>query len=320
MSHTCKILIDSSSIKFPNGLWFYTLDLIDDLGKIGCDVYLVPPVFYQFNNNNVKCINKISAFILSVLGEFHFAVVPTLAIRFYRRQHMIIHDLWPITQPNIVKRFLANVAFRIMGLYSKIVAISVSHAIDIKSDLIIVNKFPTDTDHADLESIECDYLIIGAETARKNLYKAVQLAEKLALDNKTEGRLIIVGNAGLGLKIMPAVQNLKIHYLLPSDLGRVQKTGVNAVYISLSSEEGFNRGAAIALKKGFNLILSDIPAHKEFFNDVANFVNVDDIATLPEISFEKFKLREASILKDFSKKLADSLDSRRFDVLRTLIK
>jgi hypothetical protein len=320
MSHKYKVLIDASSIKYPNGLWFYALDLIFDLQRIGCKVYLVPPKFYEFNVGNIAYINKVTGFILSIMGRFQLAIVPTLAFRFYRRQYVIVHDRWPLIQSNTFKRMLANSALLILRFYSSIVAVSEAHASILKADFTLVNKFPTEPDALGGDDIECDYLIIGTETARKNLDKAVKLADNLSASKHLSGRLILVGSNDQVMGGLPKVKNLQIICLYPNEMGRVCKSEGGAIYISLSSEEGFNRGAAIALKKGFNLILSSIPAHREFFDGVANYCYLNNVGTQEPPLWMDIKLHSNFTLEDFSGKLAGRLDSQRLNVLLHLLK
>ena len=83
-----------------------------------------------------------------------------------------------------------------------------------------------------------------------------------------------------------------------------------SVYLSMSSEEGFNRGAMIAQHLGFNLHLSDIPVHREFFPD-STFISINENELLVQADVNtQFKIQ--SWLK------GEQLTLRRITILHML--
>jgi hypothetical protein len=273
MSQTFHVLIDASPIRYPNGLWYYTLDLISDLKEIGIEIYIIPPKFHDKNSIDVHYTNIIWGHVLSLSGKFYKVFIPTLAIRFYRKQFIIVHDKWPFIQPNKLKSVLAIIALRILQIFSKIITISRHHEKYFKSDLYLPNKFPNITLESNLTLIECDYLIIGTETLRKNIKKCITLIKIIDSKKSHRSSLVIVGDNEQKF----CLDSVDVSYVNSNNLNRIYNRAGLGFYISLSLEEGFNRGAAIALQKGFKLILSDIPAHREFFSGLAIFISLIEI-------------------------------------------
>lgn len=102
----------------------------------------------------------------------------------------------------------------------------------------------------------------------------------------------IIGNNKIGRSFLDEISPIKnIKYL--SNISEVLKTFVLSeakYFINLSKYEGFSYTPMEALQYNANLILSEIPVHKEIYKDYAHFTSVN--IKLSEFYFKKIELTE----------------------------
>ena len=288
MSRRLRVLVDASAIKYPNGLWFYTIDFIEDLKKLGVhQIDLIYPKFATKNIEGTQNVSLLTGFLKSWFGAYYNVFVMTLALRGHYRQMVFIHDLWPMIQPNLLKSVLASLVSCFYRRLSKIITVSEYHQKKLNGKYCLPNKIPK-VNEEDISPIECDYLIVGTETNRKQVDKSILLIENIQrhkyekfsfeeVNSRREQENIVIVTSNNA--IFPAT--CRINFVDPSDLEKIRPKNVRSLYISLSREEGFNRGAAFALSRGFKLILSDIPVHREFFSIASTlFLNQKKIESI----------------------------------------
>jgi hypothetical protein len=330
MSKILRVLIDAGPIKYPNGLWFYTIDFIEDLKRLGGhQIDLIYPRFATKNIEGTQSVSSLTGFLKSWFGAYSNVFVMTLAIRGYYRQMVFIHDLWPMIQPNLTKSILASLVSCFYRRLSKIITVSESHRKKLNVKYCLPNKMPK-VNEENIPHIECDYLIIGTETTRKQVDKSILLIEKIQnyknagvgfgeVNSRHEQRKIVIVTSNHAI----FASTCGISLVDPSDLGKVRPRNVRSMYISLSREEGFNRGAAFALSRGFKLILSDIPVHREFFSIASTlFLNQEKIESIHREEYVVEVLRHSLTRSDNHQEfeiISKSLERKRNYVLKNIL-
>jgi glycosyltransferase involved in cell wall biosynthesis len=256
-------------IKNPNGLWFYSLDLKSDLIKSGIKVDLISPAFKT--SLYLRLLAILRLYFQSVISKNLIIIVPTLSLRFYKNQLFILHDEWPFIQHNFIKRRVARFFFKVLSALYPFYGIN--NYLQVKYNLsgVIPNK-PFEIDSEYSKKICADVLIIGTETKRKRLETALNFVERFYRSSNDIKTIVIIGGP---MKLKSTLSSHKVIFLSNEDIKTVEPINYESFYLSASIDEGFNRGAWIAMNLGFNLVLSNIPSHIEFYGGCACFVDFE---------------------------------------------
>jgi hypothetical protein len=294
------IVIPAFVIKHENGLWFYLLDLIlliDESvvkrkrANINIHILLkgwqvkafkswivgknlgVNPVFLRPNMFSFDYMSTFFRYRSSII------LSPSLRPFFGGNTYFICHDFWPMMQANVIKRWTMKAIYEAGLKFSNPIYVSKHHAGKNWSERLIIPNEPKINMAITGDYIPCDIMIVGVETLRKRI-NLLQLWVDYAVSQNIidkNPKIVIVGdipkrNGGLSLR------NIDVSYHSPDKMMSFVPLNDKSVYLSLSCEEGFNRGAMIGRKLGFKLQLSDIPVHKEFFPDAQFFsVNANNV-------------------------------------------
>jgi hypothetical protein len=268
------ILIPLKFIKFENGMWFYVLPLMSRLLESGSDVFVWCHDWQKDHLKNLPFKRIHLAHLALKVFQSYFdksiiVISPTLRPLFAARQYVIMHDAWPLMQPNHFKKFISNLLYKIARRTSSLIFVSNNHKsiYGKSSDLLYYNEIPDIPLKIKENHIYCDILLIGTETKRKQIEK-IDLLLKLLINCGlviSNPIIIVIGT------VTPKISSkYRVNFMDSKHIYKIRPTKSGA-YISASLEEGFNRGAAIAKQLGFNLFLSDIGAHKEFFPEALFF-------------------------------------------------
>ena len=244
-------------IQYPNGLWYYSLDLAKRKNLI----LVLRKDQISWDKQSVEWVEVTTALRVKMFFSNYQLVVPTIRpiLSLSSRNMTIVHDEWPLIQPQVIKRMVMKVVLLYCRLTSTIVTISNYGAHLFRSTEVWLNE-EVELPYKN-PLIHVDYLIIGLETGRKKLEIILNYLENYA---ESSSVVAFVGT----LTDKECEKNIldKGYMILPSyDLPRVVPNSDMASYISASICEGFNRGASFAKGRKFKLILSDIPVHREFF-------------------------------------------------------
>lgn len=258
-----KFIINLSFIKTKNGLWFYSLDLIEYLSK-NHDVIVfcnqAQSLHFKEHNIRFEIFNILSYFKYLFLG--YIFITTNMRPVLYPKSFFVVHDLFPLNQPSTMKRVVSKIIFKCGSFFSNCIVISNHHSVLLSSELILPNK---PLIYSNPSKLICDAIVfIGTETSRKNF----GLLNKFLSSNKNfypEHHLVVFGTQEI-------IMDRDFTFVNSRELFDYKFE--NCVYLSLSSDEGFNRGSSLFSSAGLPLFLSDIPAHREFYPN-ANFIDLD---------------------------------------------
>lgn len=289
-----KVIIPAFFIRHKNGLWFFLLDFLYDIQKLkdsgeisSCSVIVysrswqddelrrLPNVVTSSHRlGSASVIHFLMACLEAIWSKNSVIFSPAMRPLIGVRSYYLCPDYWPMCQPNSMKRSVSKMIHIFGKLFSSPIYISKSHAVSSK-DLIIPCPPHPDFSWAERRQnhkIPCDVLVVGVETDRKRigllgLWVDYAVANGFICENPT---VAIVGdrpaNSGIG-----RLNELNVYFYSADSLFNMTPNDHQSVYLSMSSEEGFNRGAMIAQHLGFHLHLSDIPVHREFFPESTFF-------------------------------------------------
>lgn len=277
------ILIDLGDVKAKNGLYYFARNLQKFLEKNGyCSTIINDE---KFNNelgiNEEKTVKSLTRYSWDSI-----TIVPTIRFKLKRKVFYFLHDDYPLVQNSLMRRVYNKLQFKMCNFFGNIIYISDSLPKRLKvnnysklTNLDVMTAPATCV--TEDEKILASALIIGVETDRKNFCMLPNVMHRYS-DKIDFSNIHIVGTA-LQDKTQ-LIEQLNAKLISPEELHRIRPQSELAFYISLSSSEGFNRGAYFALKQGFQLILSKIPEHEEFYDPTYWF----DLQT-EELIFNKKK-------------------------------
>jgi len=296
VSFSKKIVIPAFFIKQQNGLWYYLKDLINliiiSLGDEDSDTHEVQ-VFvsnwqssafesFGFGGDSRVVVKKIDsnkyefleACFWSLIRSRVVTISPTLRPLIGLNSFFICHDFWPMMQPKWFHRSVSKCLFLFGSYLSNRIFISKSHAGKNWDDELILPNDPAFDNKASDDVFACDVVLIGVETGRKRL-DLLRCWIQYAVDNRIVGRCPKIAIIGVVSDhcLKGTFDGFDVHFFGPERMFDMTPRDVGSIYLSLSCEEGFNRGAKLADHLGFNLHLSDIAVHREFFPE-ANFFSI----------------------------------------------
>lgn len=209
--------------------------------------------------------------------------------------HLIrLHDLFPLTNPEWFRKLSALEFQRVFKKISKD-AIFICDSAATQKDLLIqgVEKTRTKVLHCIAQipatppcngckgclfDTKTKYILsIGTIEPRKNYLKLLSAWISLPKKSKKNHKLVIVGKAGWKSKKVLRVfrdqaQDSDIVWLegiCDSSLNKVMENSGSV--ISNTINEGFNLPIAESFAIGKNLVISDIPVHRELYGKLADF-------------------------------------------------
>ena len=111
------IFINVSFIKSHNGLWFYSLNLIDSfVTRFGSSVIVVcnKSQYDLLSNNydNVLILN-FSTIFRYLSDSSNIFISTNMRPFLLPRSYFIIHDFWPLRQNNFIKKSISHLIFKI---------------------------------------------------------------------------------------------------------------------------------------------------------------------------------------------------------------
>lgn len=286
-----QIFIDLKNVKAKNGLYYFSINLQKYLKNNGYAATIINCKFNnEFGNYDQAAVNSFARYSLN-----NITIVPTIRFKLKKNVFYFMHDDYPINQKSLIRRVYNRFQLKMCSVFGNMIYIS-----DSLPNRLKVNKYLKLTNldiisHDEREVCENDFiyastLLVGVETDRKNLSLLPDFLKQYSSKVGPEN-IHIVGKFLQYKK--QSIKNLNVRYHSPEDLHRIKPQNEHSLYISLSSSEGFNRGAYFALNQGFQLILSKIPEHEEFYDPMYWF----DLST-GQLIFNK----EKSMLKKQSKK------------------
>lgn len=254
-----KIYLDLGNLKAKNGLYYFAQHLEKFLKDKKYDTEIINDKTVP-TNNLVKSSNRGCGRAITI--------VPTIRFKLKRRVVYFLHDDYPLIQSSITRRIYNKIHFKLCKLFGNVVYISDSlpRRLKLNSYLKLTNldiMKPTLEANKHDKNRRASVLIVGVETDRKNLNLLTKVLKENA-DKINSSNVFIVGTMLRGKSNV--INDLDATFVPPEELHSIKPLNDFSCYISLSSNEGFNRGAYFALKKGFHLILSKIPEHEEFYN------------------------------------------------------
>lgn len=309
-----KLIIPAFFIRNKNGLWFFLLDFLSDIQKLkdSGEISSCSVIVYSrsWQDDELRRLPKVktSSHTLKFASVVHFfmaclqaiwsknsvifspAMRPLIGVRSY----YLCPDYWPMCQPNSMKRYVSKMIHTFGKLFSSPIYISKSHAVSSK-DLIL--PCPPLPDFGLVEGrqnrkILCNILVVGVETDRKRigllgLWVNYAVANGFICENPT---VAIVGDRPANF-VVGELNELNVNFYSADTLFDMTPIDHQSVYLSMSSEEGFNRGAMIAQYLGFQLHLSEIPVHREFFPD-STFFPINGNELIPQADVHtQFKIQ-----------------------------
>lgn len=273
-------------LKQKNGMYFYGLEYVDGLHKMGSNMtVLVKPELMPMDELDAR-INIIQlttvGFIFFVMKAIilRYAIYsPTLhAIPFVRRQVTTLHDIYPF-QKAVLSGKLKYLVFRAMHLLSfgRICAINRVVEKSFLSDMgartfFAPNRFnphPERVNQPAIISKKISVGLVGTDTTKKNYDELFSL-----IDEKFQGlQFRIYGNETKYLNsILERFRHLSIEFVSSENVSLacfLQKE--TDVIVSVAKFEGFCRPIALALSIGVPCILIEDDVFEEFYKDIAIF-------------------------------------------------
>ena len=306
-----RIIIPAFFIRNKNGLFLSDIQKLKDSGEISsCSVTVYSQLWQDDELRNLsnvdtfshtlKFVNLVSFFMTCLQAIWNKNIVifsPAMRPLIGIRSYYLCPDYWPMNQPNTLKRYISKMIHSFGKLFSSPIYISKSHAIS-SNDLIL--PCPSLPDFGLVEDqenckIPCNILIVGVETDRKRigllgLWINYALTKGLISDNPA---VAIVGDRPDNF-VLGELNELNVNFYPAKTLFDMAPIDDQSIYLSMSCEEGFNRGAMIAKHLGFKLHLSDIPVHREFFLD-SSFFSIDGNELISQTDvFNQFKIQSWS--------------------------
>lgn len=259
-----QIFIDLKNVKAKNGLYYFSINLQKYLKNNGYDATII----------NFKFHNKLGSYDQTAVNSYaryslkNITIVPTIRFKLKKNVFYFMHDDYPINQKSLIRRIYNRFQLKMCSIFGSVIYISDSlpKRLKVNRYLKLTNLDIISRDEryvCENDFIYASTLIVGVETERKNLSLLPDFLNKFSSKVSSEnihivGKFLEHKNKFLG--------NLDVRYHSSEDLNRIKPQNENSLYISLSSSEGFNRGAYFALNQGFQLILSKIPEHEEFYD------------------------------------------------------
>jgi glycosyltransferase involved in cell wall biosynthesis len=220
---------------------------------------------------------------------------------FYRNQLTVVHDLAFLRNPHWFSR---SAAVWFTFLVPRVVNASSRIVVDssfTKNEIVELLKVSSKKIHVIYPGISeffhsqrddrhtCDsgatILTVSTLDPRKNLERLIEGFKLLKFKG---AKLIIVGGAnsfvfGRSLKPENVFSDPAIKFLgYISDTQLVDLYGQADIFVSVSLYEGFGFPPLEALASGCNVLVSDIPSHREIFGDGATYVNPLDTLDIAE--------------------------------------
>lgn len=216
---------------------------------------------------------------------FPFIYIP---FGFFKKSVCVVHDLkyFGFEKANLLKRLW--IKFSWIRSY-KLIAISDFTFKNLKKhynnhNKIIMKYNPYNFKEISSKAnkrVEGFYLYVGHLNHRKNIKGLIQYAN----NNIKIKKLFIVGkgdiviNSNEKIKFLGSIENDKLFEL----------SNKCEFFINLSFYEGFSYTPLEFLSMGMKLALSDIPVHRELYNDFANFINLEKYIETESKPFTKIQ-------------------------------
>lgn len=134
------------------------------------------------------------------------------------------------------------------------------------------------------------FLMVGSLIPRKDPLTVIEAFKKANTNNIAQ--LYILGSGELLEKIkITADENIIV-------LGNVDNTDeyykVSDVFVTASKSEGLPNTVLEAASSGLELILSDIPQHKEIFNDRLDLINMFQVEDVNDLSIKMMEIQKST--------------------------
>lgn len=296
-------------------------NFLDHSAGIGNDMRMVfadlqeLKVEYMFTNQRKGHLNGVyKVFRALLIGpkqipEIDFAYSPQVMPKIYNVPHLVrVHDIFPLTNPEWFKlksriyfKLSMKTQMRSYFLFDSVTSKNefVKFFGQLESDNFAVMHCKTRELSRDSFCKNCSgctqinslrkesfVLAVGTIEPRKNYGYLIKNWEYLLQNHDEKVKLYIVGSKGwktsnIMRKLRSGVKNVVwLDSVCDSSLHKLYSEAM--VFISASKGEGFNLPVREALSFGLPVVLSDIDVHRELYNNVGIFFNLNSLESLNE--------------------------------------
>jgi glycosyltransferase involved in cell wall biosynthesis len=270
-------------------------------------------VEYKFTNqrkSHTSAVYKVLRALIigpKPIPEIDFAYSPQVMPKIYDVPHLVrVHDIFPLTNPEWFK-LKSRIYFR-LSMKTQMKSYFLFDSVTSKNEFV---KFFGQIDSNDFAVMYCktrdlsrdnfcnncsgctqikslrkeSYVIaVGTIEPRKNYGYLTKNWEHLLQNHNEKVKLYIVGSKGwktssLTRKLRSGVKDVVwLEKVCDSSLHKLYSEAM--AFISASKGEGFNLPVREALSFGLPVVLSDIDVHRELYNDVGVFFNLNSLESL----------------------------------------
>lgn len=296
-------------------------NFIDHNAGIGNDMRMVfadlqkLKVEYKFTNQRKSHFSAVYEVFRALLfgpkqiPEIDFAYSPQVMPKIYDVPHLVrVHDIFPLTNPEWFK-LKSRIYFK-LSMMTQMRSYFLFDSVTSKNEFVkFFGKIDSDnfavmycktrelsrdsfckncTGCTQINSLRKEpyVLAVGTIEPRKNYGYLIKNWGHLLQNHDEKIKLYIVGSKGwktsnITRKLRSGAKDVVwLDNVCDSSLHKLYSEAI--VFISASKGEGFNLPVREALSFGLPVVLSDIDVHRELYNDVGVFFNLNSLESLNE--------------------------------------